>query len=162
MKSGSLPSKKGTESGREGGAACAVSVLEAKGGLSDLSRCWNCQPPGPPREAQSLLGPTPSTLPLPERSLYFEGSSVAWSFSFPLFSPNSLPCPGLRIPDSSQGPTVPRPPLRSGSARPKLPSRHPQGRCPLKVHLADPLCCPDPQTEWATSWSARCLLGQTG
>ena len=93
MKSGSLPSKKGTESGREGGAACAVSVLEAKGGLSDLSRCWNCQPPGPPREAQSLLGPTPSTLPLPERSLYFEGSSVAWSFSFPLFSPNSLPCP---------------------------------------------------------------------
>ena len=45
-----------------------------------------------------------------------------------------------RSPDSSQGPMAPRPPNRSGSARPKLPSWHPQGRCPLKVHLADSLC----------------------
>ena len=92
-KSGLLPWGKGRESGCEGGAACAVSVLEAKRGLSHISRCWNCQPPGPPSEAQSLLG---STLPFPERSLHLEGSSVAWSFSFPLFSPNSLPCPGPR------------------------------------------------------------------
>ena len=120
-KSGLLPWGKGRESGCEGGAACAVSVLEAKRSLSHISRCWNCQPPGPPSEAQSLLGSTPSTLPFPERSLHLEGSSVAWSFS-------------------SQGPMAPRPPLRSGSARPKLPSWHPQGRCPLKVQLADPLC----------------------
>ena len=92
-KSGLLPSGKGRESGCEGGAACAVSVLEAKRSLSHISRCWNCQPPGPPSEAQSLLG---STLSFPERSLHLEGSSVAWSFSFPLFSPNSLPCPGPR------------------------------------------------------------------
>ena len=97
-KSGLLPSGKGRESGREGGAACAVSVLEAKRGLSHISRCWNCQPPGPPWEAQSLLGSTASTLPFPEPSLYFEGSLMAWSFSFPLFSPNSLPCPGPHAP----------------------------------------------------------------
>ena len=97
-KSGLLPSGKGRESGCEGGAACAVSVLEAKRGLSHISRCWNCQPPGPPSEAQSLLGSTASTLSFPERSLHFEGSSVAWSFSFPLFSPNSVPCPGPRAP----------------------------------------------------------------
>ena len=97
-KSGLLPSGKGRESGREGGAACAVSVLEAKRGLSHISRCWNCQPPGPPWEAQSLLGSTASTVSFPERSLHFEGSSVAWSFSFPLFSPNSVPCPGPHAP----------------------------------------------------------------
>lgn len=93
MKSGFLPSGKGRESGGEGGAACAVSFLEATRGLSHNFRCWNRQPPGPPWEAQSLLGSTPSTLPLPERSLHFEGCAVAWSFSFPLFSPNSLLCP---------------------------------------------------------------------
>lgn len=85
-----------------------------------------------------MLGPTPSTCPLPERPLPFEGSSVAWSFSFPLFSPSSLPCPGLRIPDSSQGPMVPRPPLRSGSARPKLPSRHPTGQMPITGSFGRP------------------------
>ena len=98
-KSGYCPhGREGKAGSSEGGAACAVSVLEAKRGLSHISRCWNCQPPGPPSEAQSLLGSTASTLPFPEPSLYFEGSSVAWSFSFPLFSPNSLPCPGPRAP----------------------------------------------------------------
>ena len=98
-KSGYCPhGREGKAGSSEGGAACAVSVLEAKRGLSHISRCWNCQPPGPPSEAQSLLGSTPSTLPFPERSLHLEGSSVAWSFSFPLFSPNSLPCPGPRAP----------------------------------------------------------------
>ena len=98
-KSGYCPhGREGKAGSSEGGAACAVSVLEAKRGLSHISRCWNCQPPGPPSEAQSLLGSTASTLPFPEPSLYFEGSLMAWSFSFPLFSPNSLPCPGPRAP----------------------------------------------------------------
>ena len=98
-KSGYCPhGREGKAGSSEGGAACAVSVLEAKRGLSHISHCWNCQPPGPPSEAQSLLGSTASTLPFPEPSLYFEGSLMAWSFSFPLFSPNSLPCPGPRAP----------------------------------------------------------------
>ena len=98
-KSGYCPhGREGKAGSSEGGAACAVSVLEAKRGLSHISRCWNCQPPGPPSEAQSLLGSTASTLPFPEPSLYFEGSLMAWSFSFPLFSPNSVPCPGPRAP----------------------------------------------------------------
>ena len=98
-KSGYCPhGREGKAGSSEGGAACAVSVLEAKRGLSHISRCWNCQPSGPPWEAQSLLGSTASTLPFPEPSLHFEGSLMAWSFSFPLFSPNSLPCPGPRAP----------------------------------------------------------------
>ena len=137
MKSGFLPSWKGRESGGEGGAlvqfhfsrqreasvTSAVGTASLQAPLGKHRACWGPHRPHFPSQN------APYTLRAPQ----WRGASPSLVLTH--FSP--LPgAPG--IPDSSQGPSAPRPPLRSGSACPKRPSRHPQGTCPLKVRLAPP------------------------
>lgn len=110
---------------QEASVTSAVGTASLQAPLGKHRACWGPHRPHFPSQN------APYTLRVPRwRGVELLLPSVLTQFS---------PLPGApRIPDSSQGPTAPRPPLRSGSARPKLPGRHPQGTCWLVWHTTPP------------------------
>ena len=154
--------------GGRGGATCAVSVLEAKRGLSHPQGCWSRQPPGPPWGAQRLLEFTLYASPS-GRSFHSEGASVAQLLLppvLPLFCPFKTGARALCPPTPLKVPRAPpvlrfpqvgnRPPSSAPSAALLPTPTSPQGS-PPEFSLGN-LFCPRPSCLLAPPDAALPLL----
>lgn len=141
--------------GGRGGATCAVSVLEAKRGLSHPQGCWSRQPPGPPWGAQRLLEVHTVHASPSGRSFHSEGASVAQLLLppvLPLFCPFKTGARALCPPTPLKVPRAPpvlrfpqvgnRPPSSAPSAALLPTPTSPQGS-PPEFSLGN-LFCPRP------------------